>query len=145
MSEEEDGGLDFGAVALMSHEGRIIRWRFLANIRDAFEKIPELTDLLMDEFFAAATHRAQAGWRRVMATATRLGITMPATDFAPAYYDGCRAGRLPANLLQAQCDYFLAHTYERIDKPRGTLFHTNWSGRGGTTASSAYNVGIRDL
>jgi len=140
VSDEEDWGLDFGAVALMWRGGCIIRSRFLGNIRDAFEKNPELSNLLMDEFFEAAVREAQAAWRRVVATATQLGIPMPAIGSALAYYDGYRSGRLPANLLQAQRDYFGAHTYERIDKPRGEFFHTNWTGRGGTTASSTYNV-----
>jgi 6-phosphogluconate dehydrogenase len=94
----------------------------------------------MDEFFEAAVREAQGAWRRVVSSATQLGIPMPAIGSALAYYDGYRSGRLPANLLQAQRDYFGAHTYERIDKPRGEFFHTNWTGRGGTTASSTYNV-----
>jgi len=140
VSDEEDWGLDFGAVALMWRGGCIIRSRFLGNIRDAFEKNPELSNLLMDEFFEAAVREAQGAWRRVVSTATQLGIPMPAIGSALAYYDGYRSGRLPANLLQAQRDYFGAHTYERIDKPRGEFFHTNWTGRGGTTASSTYSV-----
>jgi len=140
VSQEEDWGLDFGAVALMWRGGCIIRSRFLSNIRDAFEKNPELSNLLMDDFFEAAVREAQAAWRRVVSAATQLGIPMPAIGSALAYYDGYRSGRLPANLLQAQRDYFGAHTYERTDKPRGEFFHTNWTGRGGTTASSTYNV-----
>jgi 6-phosphogluconate dehydrogenase len=140
VSEEEDWGLDFGAVALMWRGGCIIRSRFLGNIRDAFEKNPELSNLLMDQFFEMAVREAQAAWRRVVSTATQLGIPMPAIGSALAYYDGYRSGRLPANLLQAQRDYFGAHTYERTDKPRGEFFHTNWTGRGGTTASSTYTV-----
>ena len=140
VSEEEDWGLDFGAVALMWRGGCIIRSRFLGNIRDAFEKNPQLSNLLVDEFFEAAIRQAQGAWRRVVSTATMLGIPMPAISSALAYYDGYRSGRLPANLLQAQRDYFGAHTYERIDKPRGEFFHTNWTGRGGTTASSTYTV-----
>ena len=140
VSEEEDWALDFGAVALMWRGGCIIRSRFLGNIRDAFEKDPGLSNLLMDDFFSAAVQNAQAGWRRVVAMATQLGIPMPAISSALAYYDGYRSGRLPANLLQAQRDYFGAHTYERIDRPRGEFFHTNWTGRGGTTASSTYNA-----
>jgi len=140
VSVEEDWGLDFGAVALMWRGGCIIRSRFLGNIRDAFEKDPELSNLLMDAFFEAAVRKAQGAWRRVVSTATQLGIPMPAIGSALAYYDGYRSGRLPANLLQAQRDYFGAHTYERIDKPRGEFFHTNWTGRGGTTASSTYTV-----
>jgi len=140
VSEEEDWDLDFGAVALMWRGGCIIRSRFLGNIRDAFEKNPQLSNLLVDEFFEAAIRQAQGAWRRVVSTATMLGIPMPAISSALAYYDGYRSGRLPANLLQAQRDYFGAHTYERIDRPRGEFFHTNWTGRGGTTASSTYTV-----
>ena len=140
VSEEEDWDLDFGAVALMWRGGCIIRSRFLGNIRDAFEKNPQLSNLLIDEFFEAAIRQAQGAWRRVVSTATMLGIPMPAISSALAYYDGYRSGRLPANLLQAQRDYFGAHTYERIDRPRGEFFHTNWTGRGGTTASSTYTV-----
>jgi len=140
VSDEEDWDLNYGAVALMWREGCIIRSRFLGNIRDAFESNPELSNLLMDKFFEAAVREAQGAWRRVVSTATQLGIPMPAIGSALAYYDGYRSGRLPANLLQAQRDYFGAHTYERLDKPRGEFFHTNWTGRGGTTASSTYTV-----
>ena len=140
VSEEEDWGLDFGAVALMWRGGCIIRSRFLGNIRDAFDKNPELSNLLIDDFFEAAVRKAQGSWRRVVARAAMQGIPMPAISSALAYYDGYRADRLPANLLQAQRDYFGAHTYERIDRPRGEFFHTNWTGRGGTTASSTYDV-----
>jgi 6-phosphogluconate dehydrogenase len=140
MSEEMDWGLDYGAVALMWRGGCIIRSRFLGNIRDAFEKDPELTNLLLDSFFEKAIGKAQEAWRRVVATAVTLGIPMPAISSALAYYDGYRSARLPANLLQAQRDYFGAHTYERVDKPAGEFFHTNWTGRGGTTASSTYNI-----
>jgi len=140
MSEEMDWGLDYGAVALMWRGGCIIRSRFLGNIREAYEKDPGLTNLLLDSFFEQAIRKAQAAWRRVVATAVTLGIPMPAISSALAYYDGYRSGRLPANLLQAQRDYFGAHTYERVDRPRGEFFHTNWTGRGGTTASSTYNA-----
>jgi 6-phosphogluconate dehydrogenase len=140
VSDEEDWDLDYGAVALMWREGCIIRSRFLGNIRDAFGKNPDLSNVLMDEFFEAAVRNAQGAWRRVVASAATLGIPMPAISSALAYYDGYRSDRLPANLLQAQRDYFGAHTYERVDKPRGEFFHTNWTGRGGTTASSTYDV-----
>ncbi|MGK2925503.1 MAG: decarboxylating NADP(+)-dependent phosphogluconate dehydrogenase [Lysobacterales bacterium] len=140
MSEEQDWGLDYGAVALMWRGGCIIRSRFLGNIRDAFESDPELRVLLLDPFFAEATRTAQGSWRKVVAQAAQLGIPMPAISSALAYYDGIRSERLPANLLQAQRDYFGAHTYERIDRPRGEFFHTNWTGEGGATASSAYTV-----
>jgi 6-phosphogluconate dehydrogenase len=140
VSEEEDWDLDFGAVALMWRGGCIIRSRFLGNIRDAFDKDPALANLMLDDFFKAAIDTGQAAWRRVAAEAVRLGIPMPAIGAALAYYDGYRSERLPANLLQAQRDYFGAHTYERVDRPRGEFFHTNWTGRGGTTASSTYTV-----
>ena len=140
VSEEERWDLNYGAVALMWREGCIIRSRFLGNIRDAFASDPELANLMLDDFFRAAIEKAQASWRRVVASAARLGIPMPAIGSALAYYDGYRSERLPANLLQAQRDYFGAHTYERVDRPRGEFFHTNWTGRGGTTASSTYTV-----
>ena len=137
---EMDWDLDYGAVALMWRGGCIIRSRFLENIRDAFEKNPELANLLLDDFFARAIADAQTAWRRVAAAAATLGVPMPAIGSALAYYDGYRSERLPANLLQAQRDFFGAHTYERIDRPRGEFFHTNWTGHGGDTASSTYNI-----
>jgi 6-phosphogluconate dehydrogenase len=140
MSAEHDWDLNFGGVALMWREGCIIRSRFLGNIRDAFDKNPDLANLLMDDFFSSALQKAQNAWRRVVAAAATLGIPMPAIGSALAYYDGYRSVRLPANLLQAQRDYFGAHTYERIDRPRGEFFHTDWTGRGGNTASSTYSV-----
>jgi 6-phosphogluconate dehydrogenase len=140
MSDENDWQLDYGAVALMWREGCIIRSAFLGNIRDAFNKDTGLTNLLLDPFFENAIGNAQPAWRRVVATAAKLGIPMPAISAALAYYDGYRSERLPANLLQAQRDFFGAHTYERVDKPRGEFFHTNWTGRGGTTSSTTYNA-----
>ena len=140
VSEEQGWDLNFGAVALMWRGGCIIRSRFLENIRDAFEKNPDLSNLLTDDFFEAAVRKAQGSWRRVAAAAAMQGIPMPAISSALAYYDGYRSARLPANLLQAQRDYFGAHTYERIDRPRGEFFHTNWTGRGGKTASTTYDV-----
>jgi 6-phosphogluconate dehydrogenase len=140
VSEENDWDLNYGGIALMWRGGCIIRSVFLQNIRDAFARDAGITNLLLDPFFAEAVQNAQAAWRRVVAAAATLGIPMPATSAALAYYDGYRSERLPANLLQAQRDYFGAHTYERVDKPRGEWFHTNWTGRGGTTASSTYNV-----
>jgi 6-phosphogluconate dehydrogenase len=140
MSDEQDWDLDYGAVALMWREGCIIRSRFLGNIRDAYAGTPALSNLLLDDFFREAIEGAQAAWRRVVATAVRLGIPLPAIGAALAYFDGYRAERLPANLLQAQRDYFGAHTYERVDRPRGEFFHTNWTGRGGATSSSGYNA-----
>jgi 6-phosphogluconate dehydrogenase len=140
ISDEKDWGLHYGAIALMWRGGCIIRSAFLGNIRDAFEKDANLTNLLLDPFFEKAVETAQTSWRRVVAMAATIGIPMPAISAALAYFDGYRTERLPANLLQAQRDYFGAHTYERIDKPRGEFFHTNWTGRGGTTSSTTYNV-----
>jgi 6-phosphogluconate dehydrogenase len=114
--------------------------KFLGNIKEAFDKNPKLVNLLVDPFFAAEIQKCQAAWRRVISAAVTNGIPVPAMSAALAYFDGYRTARLPANLLQAQRDYFGAHTYERTDKPAGEFFHTNWTGRGGTTASSTYNV-----
>jgi len=132
--------LNYGGVALMWRGGCIIRSAFLGKIKQAFDSDPELVNLLIDPFFAEAVQKAQPAWRRVVATAVNLGVPVPAISSALAYFDGYRSERLPANLLQAQRDYFGAHTYERIDKPRGEFFHTNWTGRGGATASSSYVV-----
>ncbi len=132
--------LNYGGIALMWRGGCIIRSVFLGKIKDAFNKNPELNNLLLDPFFKNAVEEAQDAWRHVVTAAVNIGIPMPAMSSALAYYDGYRAQRLPANLLQAQRDYFGAHTYERLDKPRGEFFHTNWTGRGGETAASTYVV-----
>jgi 6-phosphogluconate dehydrogenase len=139
-AEEHDWNLNYGGIALMWRGGCIIRSVFLGKIKEAFDKKPNLENLLLDPFFKRAVQKCQASWRRVVTTAVKLGIPIPAISAALAYYDGYRAGRLPANLLQAQRDYFGAHTYERVDKPRGEFFHTNWTGRGGDTAASTYTV-----
>jgi len=130
--------LNYGGIALMWRGGCIIRSAFLGKIKEAFDSNPALTNLLLDPFFSEVVLNAQAAWRRVAKTAIELGIPMPAIGAALAYFDGYRSARLPANLLQAQRDYFGAHTYERVDKPRGEFFHTNWTGRGGDTAASTY-------
>jgi len=140
VSDERDWKLNYGGIALMWRGGCIIRSVFLNNIREAFDKDAGLTNLLLDQFFEKAVENAQASWRRVVSQAALLGIPMPAISAALAYYDGYRTERLPANLLQAQRDFFGAHTYERVDKPRGEFFHTNWTGRGGTTSSTTYDV-----
>ncbi len=132
--------LNYGGIALMWRGGCIIRSAFLGKIKEAFDSNGELDNLLLDPFFKAAVGRAQSAWRRVIQNAVGLGIPMPAITSALAYYDGYRSERLPANLLQAQRDYFGAHTYERLDKPRGEVFHTNWTGRGGSTSASTYIV-----
>ena len=132
--------LNYGGIALMWRGGCIIRSAFLGRIKEAFDKNPKLGNLLLDDYFRGEINSAQEGWRNVVATAARKGIPVPAFSTALAFYDQYRSAVLPANLLQAQRDYFGAHTYERIDKPRGQFFHTNWTGRGGTTSSSTYNV-----
>jgi 6-phosphogluconate dehydrogenase len=139
-AEEYGWKLNNGGIALMWRGGCIIRSVFLGNIKDAFDKNPDLENLLLDPFFKEKIEGAQASWRRVVATAIENGIPVPALATALNYFDGYRTERLPANLLQAQRDYFGAHTYERVDKPRGEFFHTNWTGRGGETASSTYNA-----
>jgi 6-phosphogluconate dehydrogenase len=140
VSDEYKWKLNFGGIALMWRGGCIIRSRFLGDIKAAFDRDPNLTNLVLDNFFAEALGKAQAGWRRTVALGATLGIPTTTFSNALAFYDAYRCARLPANLLQAQRDYFGAHTYERIDKPRGQFFHSNWTGQGGTTASSTYNA-----
>ncbi len=132
--------LNYGGIALMWRGGCIIRSVFLGKIKEAFDKNPDLTNLLLDPFFKEKIEAAQDSWRRVCATALLNGIPVPAFTSALCYFDGYRSEKLPANLLQAQRDYFGAHTYERIDRKRGEYFHTNWTGRGGTTSASTYVV-----
>jgi 6-phosphogluconate dehydrogenase len=132
--------LNYGGIALMWRGGCIIRSAFLGKIKVAFDNNPSITNLLLDPFFRDTVEKAQQGWRNVVAAAVTNGIPVPAISSALGYFDGYRCEKLPANLLQAQRDYFGAHTYERTDKPRGEFFHTNWTGRGGTTASTTYNV-----
>lgn len=139
-AKEFNWNLNLGGIALMWRGGCIIRSRFLGDIQKAFSKNPQLENLLFDTFFKEAVQSAQESWRRVCATAIENGIPIPTISSALAYFDGFRNDRLPANLLQAQRDYFGAHMYERIDEPRGKFFHTNWTGRGGDTASTMYDV-----
>lgn len=139
-ANEYKWNLNYGGIALMWRGGCIIRSVFLGDIKKAFDKNPTLENLLLDPHFKDIVEKAQAGWRRVCAAALTNGIPVPALTSALCYFDGLRTERLPANLLQAQRDYFGAHTYERIDKPRGEFFHTNWTGRGGDTASTTYIV-----
>jgi 6-phosphogluconate dehydrogenase len=139
-AEEYKWDLNFGGIALLWRGGCIIRSVFLGKIKEAFDKNPALTNLLLDPFFKNKIDSAQDAWRRVVSTAVLDGIWVPAFSTALNYFDGYRNSRLPANLLQAQRDYFGAHQYERVDKPRGEFFHTNWTGRGGETASSTYLV-----
>jgi len=132
--------LNYGGIALMWRGGCIIRSVFLGDIKKAFKRNPNLVNLLLDKFFRSAVSKRQTAWRRVVIQAAKLGIPSPCLSSALAYFDGYRSERLPANLLQAQRDYFGAHTYERVDKPRGEFFHTNWTGRGGTTTARSYTV-----
>ncbi|MFN8257575.1 MAG: decarboxylating NADP(+)-dependent phosphogluconate dehydrogenase [Bacteroidales bacterium] len=139
-AKEYGWDLNYGGIALMWRGGCIIRSAFLGNIKEAFEKNHSLTNLLLDPYFKEKIEKAQAGWRNVVAQSIMNGIPVPAFASALNYYDGYRTGVLSANLLQAQRDYFGAHTYERTDQPRGKFFHTNWTGRGGNTSSTTYNV-----
>jgi 6-phosphogluconate dehydrogenase len=139
-AKEQKWNLNFGGIALMWRGGCIIRSRFLGKIKDAFDKNPDLTNLLLDEFFSQVLNEYQSSWRRAVIKAIEYGVPTPAFSTALSFFDGYRTERLPANLLQAQRDYFGAHTYERIDKPRGEFFHTNWTGRGGRVSSSTYNI-----
>ena len=132
--------LNYGGIALMWRGGCIIRSVFLGKIKEAYDKNPELENLLLDDYFAETIKALVASWREVVAYAVKAGIPMPAFTSALNYFDGYTTAGLPANLLQAQRDYFGAHTYERIDQPRGQFYHTNWTGRGGNTAAGTYNV-----
>jgi len=139
-AKEYGWNLNYGGIALMWRGGCIIRSVFLGKIKEAFDNNPQLENLMLDPFFKDVVLKSQESWRKVISTAVLNGIPVPALSTALEYFDGFRSERLPANLLQAQRDYFGAHTYERLDKPRGEFFHTNWTGRGGSTASTTYNV-----
>jgi 6-phosphogluconate dehydrogenase len=139
-AKEQGWNLNMGGIALMWRGGCIIRSRFLGKIKEAYDKNPKLHNLLMDGFFNDVINKYQDGWRQALIQAISLGVPTPAFSTALAFYDGYRTERLPANLLQAQRDFFGAHTYERIDKPRGQFFHTNWTGRGGRVSSGTYNA-----
>lgn len=137
---EYDWDLDYGSIALMWREGCIIRSVFLGDIRDAFARQPDLPNLLLDSYFKEQVESTQMAWRRVVALAVKVGIPVPAMSSALAFYDGYRHERLPANMIQAQRDYFGAHTYERVDRPRGEMFHTDWTGEGGQVTSGSYDA-----
>jgi 6-phosphogluconate dehydrogenase len=132
--------LNMGGIALMWRGGCIIRSVFLGEIKKAYDNNPKLDNLLLNDFFSKALNGYHQSWRKALVHAIELGVPTPAFSTALAFYDGYRTANLPANLLQAQRDFFGAHTYERIDKPRGEFFHTNWTGRGGRVASSTYNA-----
>jgi len=139
-AKENGWNLNMGGIALMWRGGCIIRSVFLGNIKAAFDKKKKLDNLLLDKFFSRAVNKYQASWRKAVTAAIKLGVPTPAFSTALAFFDGYRAERLPQNLLQAQRDYFGAHTYERVDQPRGQYFHTNWTGHGGRVSSSTYTV-----
>jgi 6-phosphogluconate dehydrogenase len=139
-AKENGWNLNMGGIALMWRGGCIIRSRFLGKIKEAFDKNPGIDNLLLDNFFFSALNQYQTSWRKALVHAIELGVPTPAFSTALAFFDGYRTARLPANLLQAQRDFFGAHTYERIDQPRGQFFHTNWTGRGGRVSSTTYNV-----
>ncbi len=138
--KDQGWNLNMGGVALMWRGGCIIRSAFLNDIKKAYDKNPQLENLLMDDFFFGVLNKYQASWRKALVHAITIGVPTPAFSTALAFFDGYRTARLPANLLQAQRDFFGAHTYERVDKPRGEFFHTNWTGRGGRVSSSTYNA-----
>ncbi len=140
VEKEQNWELNMGGIALMWRGGCIIRSVFLGNIKAAFDKNPKLQNLLLDEFFSSALNKYGWSWRKAIIHAIEIGVPMPAFSTALSFYDGYRTESLPANLLQAQRDFFGAHTYERIDKPRGEFFHTNWTGRGGRVSSTTYNA-----
>jgi 6-phosphogluconate dehydrogenase len=139
-ARENGWNLNMGGIALMWRGGCIIRSRFLGKIKEAFDKNPNLDNLLLDSFFSGALNQYQASWRKAIVHAVESGVPTPAFSTALNFFDGYRTARLPANLLQAQRDYFGAHTYERVDQPRGQFFHTNWTGRGGRVSSTTYNI-----
>ncbi len=138
--EEQGWNLNMGGIALMWRGGCIIRSRFLGKIKEAYERNPKLTNLLLDDFFSGVLNHYHTAWRQAVIHGIGFGVPTPAFSTALAFYDGYRTATLPANLLQAQRDFFGAHTYERVDRPRGQFFHTNWTGRGGRVASGSYNA-----
>jgi len=139
-ANEYNWSLNYREIALMWRGGCIIRSQFLNDIKEAYDNDADLDNLLLADYFSNTMKKADSGWRQAVILGVELGISTPVFSSALAYYDGYRTERLPANLLQAQRDYFGAHSYERLDKPRGEFFHTDWTGRGGKTASSTYNV-----
>lgn len=139
-SESNGWELNYGGVAQMWRGGCIIRSSFLDNIKEAYDRNPALRNLMLDEYFLKRLNSAQEGWRRTVVRAVKLGIPLPGISSALAFFDGYRSDRLPANMIQAQRDYFGAHTYERVDRPRGEFFHTNWTGRGGDMPSTTYTA-----
>jgi 6-phosphogluconate dehydrogenase len=139
-AKEYGWNLNFGNIAMTFRGGCIIRAQFLNKIKEAFDNNPMLTNLMLDSYFSSILLKYQEGWRKTVATAVNMGVPVPAFSSALSYFDSYRSECLPANLLQAQRDYFGAHTYERVDRPCGEFFHTNWTGHGGTVTAESYNV-----
>lgn len=139
-AQEYDWDLNYGNIAMIFRGGCIIRAQFLNKIKEAYDKKPDLPNLMLDSYFKEVLQKYQDGWRKAVVTAIQVGIPVPAFSSALSYYDSYRRETLPANMLQAQRDYFGAHTYERVDRPRGEFYHTNWTGQGGTTAATNYSV-----
>jgi 6-phosphogluconate dehydrogenase len=139
-AQENHWDLNYGGIALLWRGGCIIRARFLGKIKTAFDKNPELANLLLDPYFKAEVEAAQSSWRRVVARAVEAGIPVPAISSTLSFFDGYRSGWLPANLVQAQRDYFGAHTYQRVDAAEDQLFHTDWTGTGGKVTSGSYQA-----
>ena len=139
-AKEYDWDLKFGNIALIWRGGCIIRSAFLGKIKEAFDRDPNLSNLILDPYFKSVIEDCLPSWRKVVATAIEYGIPMPAMNAALSWFDSYTCANLPANLLQAQRDYFGAHMYERIDRPRGEMYHTNWTGNSGTTAAGTYSV-----
>lgn len=139
-AKEYQWEMNYGNIAMIFRGGCIIRAQFLNKIKEAYVKDPNLPNLMLDSYFSEILAKYQEGWRKAVAAAIRIGIPVPAFSSALSYYDSYRREQLPANLLQAQRDYFGAHTYERVDRPRGEFYHTNWTGQGGTTSATTYTV-----
>lgn len=139
-AKEHNWTLNYGSIALIWRAGCIIRSQFLYNIKEAYDRDQNLQSLLLDPFFKEAAEKAEESLRETVASSVAHAIPIPCFGAALAFFDGYRSARLPANLLQAQRDYFGAHTYERVDKPRGQFFHTNWTGTGGSTTAGSYTI-----
>jgi len=139
-AQEYGWNLNYGGIALMWRGGLHHPLNFTGQDQEAFQRTPGLSNLLLDPYFKSEVLNAQLAWRRVAATAMLHGIPIPAMSSALAFFDGYRHERLPANLTQAQRDYFGAHTYERVDRPRGEFFHTNWTGSGGNVTAGTYQA-----
>jgi 6-phosphogluconate dehydrogenase len=139
-ANEMKWNLNYGDIALIWREGCIIRSHFLNDIKKAYVRKPDLANLILDDFFRKEILNSEASWRRVVAKAAEHGVPVPCFSTGLSFFDGYRTGQLSANLIQAQRDFFGAHTYERVDQPRGKFFHTNWTGTGGNVSAGSYNA-----